>query len=82
MIRARAQDRVLITFDSDFGDLIYRDGHSPPPGVVFFRTRPSYPEEPADLLLRAIEVTELDLVGKFTVIHRDHIRQRDLPRAT
>src|ERR1044071_4563221 len=44
---AREQNRVLITFDRDFGELIYRDLAPVPPGVIYLRVAVSSPEEPA-----------------------------------
>ena len=40
------QNRVLITFDRDFGELIYRDLAPLPPGVIYLRVAASSPEEP------------------------------------
>jgi predicted nuclease of predicted toxin-antitoxin system len=77
--RARDEERILITFDRDFGELIYLKGESPPPGVIYFRLIPDHPEEPADLLVEAIRTAGLEPVGKFSVLRRDHVRQRDLP---
>ena len=34
---ATAEERTLITFDSDFGDLVHRDHQPAPYGVLFFR---------------------------------------------
>jgi len=35
--RALAEDRVLITFDKDFGDLVFRRGAKASKGVVLLR---------------------------------------------
>jgi len=40
--------RVLLTFDKDFGELIFRRGLSAGGGVVLFRFIPESPEEVAD----------------------------------
>ncbi len=37
---ARNARRVLLTFDSDFGDLIFHRGEAPPPAVLYFRVHP------------------------------------------
>jgi predicted nuclease of predicted toxin-antitoxin system len=75
--RAAADARVILTFDRDYGELIYRRRLPVPPGVVYFRYDPLTPEEPAEHLLRLLAV--VDLQHKYTVVERDRIRQRLLP---
>jgi len=31
---ARTQDRILITEDYDFGELVFGEGRAPPPGII------------------------------------------------
>jgi len=50
--RAATEARVILTFDRDYGELIYRRRLSVPAGVVYFRYDPVSPEEPAEHLLR------------------------------
>lgn len=78
--RAVAEDRILLTFDRDFGDLVYRRGASVPPGVILLRFIPLFPEEPAQLVLELSERSELVFRGQFTVVDRERIRQRSLPK--
>lgn len=74
---AREEGRWLVTFDRDYGELIFARNHAPPPAVVLLRV-PSYrPDEPAawlDMLLREPE----NLLGKFTVFTGDTLRSRPL----
>jgi predicted nuclease of predicted toxin-antitoxin system len=35
--RAIHEQRIILTFDKDFGELLFRDAASNPPGVIFFR---------------------------------------------
>ena len=76
---ARSENRLLLTFDSDFGELIYRRGHAAPAGVVFLRFVPANPEETADVVRNLLAHTEIVLDGRFTVVTRDQVRQRVLP---
>jgi predicted nuclease of predicted toxin-antitoxin system len=76
---ARSEKRLLLTFDRDFGELIYRRGELPPPGVVYFRFLPIDPEESARILRSLLEHSEITLSGRFTVVTRDQVRQRPLP---
>lgn len=47
---ARSEQRLLWTFDRDFGELIYRRREEPPPAVVYMRFVPVSATEPADVL--------------------------------
>lgn len=31
------EERLILTFDQDYGTLIFKDGYRPPQGVIFFR---------------------------------------------
>ncbi len=70
--------RVLITFDRDYGHLIYKLGLPVPPGVIYIRLLPESPQEPADLILELLEL-DIPLEGRFTVLDRERVRQRTLP---
>src|SRR4051812_22896459 len=50
LARANHEDRIILTFDRDYGELIYRHGLPTPGGVVYLRFDPITPEEPADIL--------------------------------
>jgi predicted nuclease of predicted toxin-antitoxin system len=75
---AKKEKRIILTFDRDYGELIYKYKQFPPPGVLYFRLDPCTPEEPAEILLRIIKKEKISLKGKFTVIQRNNIRQRVL----
>lgn len=77
--RAVRERRILLTFDRDYGSLLYVRGSQPPEGVVYFRFAPSSPEEPAEYLLVLIEQFGSSLDGMLTVAERDRVRQRPLP---
>lgn len=79
LARARAEGRVLVTFDRDFGELIFRRGEPVPPGVVFLRFIPSHPTDTAEVLALLLAHAEVRLEGMFTVVDRDRVRQRPLP---
>lgn len=76
--RAHNESRVVLTFDRDYGELIYRHNLLAPAGIVYFRFDPSTPEEPAEILLNALKMVRVSILGKFTVIERERIRQRPL----
>ncbi|RME32780.1 MAG: hypothetical protein D6793_10600 [Thermoflexia bacterium] len=79
LIRAAEESRIVLTFDRDYGELVYRQRVAIPAGIVFFRFAPAYPAEPADYLLGMLSRQTISLEGRFTVIERGWIRQRPLP---
>jgi predicted nuclease of predicted toxin-antitoxin system len=77
--QARREDRILITFDRDFGELIFARGAPAFPGVISPRFVPRSPTEPAELLTDLAAHPGLTFAGVFTVLDRAHMRQRTLP---
>ena len=69
--------RVLLTFDKDFGELLFRRGLSVGSGVVLFRLIPESPEEAAEVALAVVK-SQPHLDGTFCVITRDRIRVRPM----
>ena len=74
---ARRQDRIVVTFDRDYGELVFRLKSPRPAGVVYLRFDPAWPTEPGEIL--AAVVGSVPLAGHFTVIDRNRLRQRPLP---
>lgn len=74
---AVSQNRIVLTFDSDFGTLIFKDGYSPL-GVVYFRLVGHLPTAPANILLELI-AGDYPFERYLTVISSSGIRQRIIP---
>ena len=79
LARAVSEDRIMVTLDRDFGELVFARGASGQPGILYLRFIPESPTEPAELLLELLDREELSFTGHFTVVERDHLRQRRLP---
>ncbi len=75
---ANAEGLVIITNDSDFGDLIYRDKIEFEAGIIYFRLEHFRPNEMAEMILRDISENQRDFRQRFTIISRTKIRQREL----
>jgi len=75
---ARKEKRIILTFDKDYGNLIFKIQKPTPLGIVLFRLTPKNPLEPANILMTQIFNQNIKLINKFTVITRTHIRQRNL----
>lgn len=76
--RAHRENLIILTFDRDYGKLIYLHKSFIPAGIIYFRFDPSTPEEPAEIFLKIIKQSKILTTGKFTVIERGRIRQRTL----
>jgi predicted nuclease of predicted toxin-antitoxin system len=76
--RAHEENRIVLTFDRDYGELIYRHRLFVPSGIIYFRFTPSTPEEPAEMLLNILDKGNVPILGRFTVVERGRIRQRVL----
>jgi len=77
--RGQIEQRYILTFDRDYGELIYKRRLEVPPGVIYFRFTPVSPEEMGIYFIDLLKIPELDWKGKFTTIERGRIRQRPLP---
>ena len=76
---ARSERRILLTFDSDHGDLIFNRSVPPPPAVVYFRLNPPVPQTITSILSGLIASGSAALIGRFTVVTADGMRHRALP---
>ena len=79
LARAADEERVILTFDRDYGELIYRLRLRSPRGVIYLRFRPHTPEQPASILLNLLQTEGLQFQERFRVVEGDRIRQRPLP---
>jgi len=75
---AAAEDRIVLTFDRDFGELVFRHRLAPAPGIVLFRLR----ELPPEAFLPFLETffdAQPSLRGYLTVASPGNFRQLPLP---
>ena len=70
------EDRISLTFDGDYGTLIFKFGYRPP-GVIYFRLENITPDEPARIVINLIK--EYPVEHMHTVVENDKIRQRRIP---
>lgn len=73
---ANQAGRIIVTFDSDFGELIYKHGVKCSTGVIYFRIHKFLPDEPANLILYRHEKMKTVFEKSFIVLTRKTIRQR------
>ncbi len=75
--RAQAEDRILLTFDKDFGELAFRAKLPATTGIILFRIKAPSSSVVAQKVTAAIAARD-DWAGHFSVIEDDKIRMRPL----
>lgn len=76
--RARQLGRVLLTFDSDIGERIFRAGDPPPPGVIYLRFIQRDPLETARVVIGILDA-EIAISGQFITYRNGRVRHQPLP---
>lgn len=79
LARSLSDSRLLLTFDRDFGDLVFQRGADASQGVVLFRFPMSSPDAIARIVTATIR-SRTDWQGLFTVVEPGRVRMRPLPR--
>ncbi len=74
---ARAQERIVITHDKDFGELVFLRG-LPATGVMLLRLSTGDAEEVARTVVSVVRSTGERLRGQFAVVTDHRIRMRRL----
>lgn len=70
------EERTILTFDRDYGELIFRYNYKPPKGVIYLRLDEYEPQKPGMIIEEIIKNNEIDLTQALTVIDKNGIRQR------
>jgi predicted nuclease of predicted toxin-antitoxin system len=73
-----AEDRVLITFDKDFGEMAFRQGKTSVPGVILLRPRVRNPDYLARFAM-AVLSQPVDWEGHFSVAREGRMRVVPMP---
>lgn len=74
--QAISSNAIILTFDKDYGEIIFKHAFQNPPSVVFFRFKGETPESAGLLLVDLINQEKIYLDNIFTVIEKENIRQR------
>jgi predicted nuclease of predicted toxin-antitoxin system len=75
--RAHNENRVLLTEDKDFGELVFRQA-KPVPGIVLIRIAPSRRSLKPARLQAALDHFGTTLFGRYIVIEEARYRSRSL----
>ena len=72
------EERTILTFDRDYGELIFKKGYQPIKGVIFLRWDDFKPNEPGEYLVDLFASNDIQFEGMFTVINENNIRQKKI----
>jgi predicted nuclease of predicted toxin-antitoxin system len=78
LARASSEGRLLITFDKDFGELVFARGQAASHGVVLFRIDMPSPLVTANKVATAIR-SRSDWAGHFSAVDDNKVRMVRLP---
>lgn len=79
LARGQKEERILITFDKDFGELAFRSKLPASSGVILFRITMSSSQHLAQVAVQAI-ASRTDWAGHFSVVEDNRIRMTSLPK--
>ncbi|MDT0631132.1 DUF5615 family PIN-like protein [Rubrivirga sp. S365] len=79
---ARRLGRALITFDSDIGERIFKDGDPPPPSVIYLRFIQSDAEETARVVLQLLALDGVRVGESYVTYRNGRVRHQPLPPST
>lgn len=77
LTRAVAEERILITFDKDFGELAFQASLPAKCGIILFRISAPSSALASNAVITAIE-SRSDWAGHFAVVEEHRIRMRAL----
>ena len=75
--RAQAENRIVLTFDQDFGELAFRTKLLATAGIILFRIKAPSSLVIAEKVAKAIALRD-DRCGHFSVVEDDQVRMRIL----
>lgn len=78
LARGQDEERILITFDKDFGEMAFRSKLPSTSGVILFRISIPSSQHIAQVAVQAI-ASRTDWAGHFSVIEDNRIRMTLLP---
>src|SRR3990172_7966027 len=73
LAHAQRENRIVVTFDKDFGELAFRARLPASSGIILFRISAPSPAHVARVAVAALE-SRTDWAGHFTVVEDSRIR--------
>ena len=77
------EQRIILTFDRDYGELIFKLHYPSPAGIIYLRFEPEFSTHPGEVLLKLLKNMSIHWLHHFSVVEDEyHIRQRLLPKVS
>ncbi len=76
MAIAMREERTILTFDRDYGELIFKYNYKPKADVIYLRLNEYEADEPGKFVEELISKEEYDFSSALTVADKNGIRQR------
>ncbi|WP_192823346.1 DUF5615 family PIN-like protein [Rufibacter sp. LB8] len=73
---ALKEERLIVTFDRDYGELVFKKGFKPTKGIIYLRFNTFAPAEPAEIVHKLILSQKFDFDRHLTVVDNNFVRQR------
>jgi predicted nuclease of predicted toxin-antitoxin system len=73
---AEIEQRIILTFDRDYGELIYKHNYKREQGIIYLRLKSYAPEEPAKHVDELLKVLKIQTNRSLTVYDGKNVRQR------
>ncbi|HEX5026775.1 MAG TPA: DUF5615 family PIN-like protein [Agriterribacter sp.] len=70
------EERIILTFDRDYGELIFRHNYKPEKGIIYLRLEAYEPEQPGRIIEEIITNQAINLNQALTVIDKNGMPQR------
>lgn len=70
------EERLILTFDRDYGELVFKKGLKPPKGIIYLRIDTFTPVEPAAIIHKLITSKKSGFDRHLTVVDNNFVRQR------
>lgn len=76
---AVSDERWILTFDRDYGELVFARDLPTPPAVIYLRLSSYRPDDPGKLLAELLAASAT-FAGQFVVVEEESLRIRPLPQ--
>ena len=73
---AETEQRVILTFDRDYGELIFKHNYKPQKGVIYLRLEKYEPEDPGIIVHKLFQEYKIKPKRTLTVFDGLMVRQR------
>jgi predicted nuclease of predicted toxin-antitoxin system len=74
------EERIIMTFDRDYGELIFRHNYKPEQGVIYLRLDKYQPHEPGLIIEEIIANREIHITRALTVVTRTEYGKENINR--